>query len=146
MLLKLRMTAKRFEQIADDLGPCELVRGEVVYLSPGGMVHSSLTTRMVLLLGNWAERTRRGRVFTNEAGIITERKPDTVRGMDVTYFSYKRLPRDQTPDGVSTVPPELAVEIIGKKQGWKVMVQKAGEYLRMGTDRVWLANQDRGDL
>jgi len=31
MVVKTPLTAKQFERICDDLGPCELERGEVVY-------------------------------------------------------------------------------------------------------------------
>jgi Uma2 family endonuclease len=39
------------------------------------------------------------------------------------------------PEGFSVVPPNLAVEVVGKGQGWS---QKAGEYLAMGVDRIWI--------
>lgn len=38
------------------------------------------------------------------------------------------------------VAPNLAVEVICKGQGWKKMLEKAGEYLRMGVDRVWIVD------
>ncbi len=135
------LTARQFEAISGALGPCELERGEVVPLSPGGPEHSEITANVTILLGIWARRTRRGRIWTAEAGIVTATDPDTVRGVDVVYYSYRRLPRGRKlPPGFSRIPPELAVEIIGKGQGWRKMVEKAGEYLRMGVDRVWIVD------
>jgi Uma2 family endonuclease len=133
-----RLTARQFERLAPHLGPCELERGEVIPLSPGSLGHSGISANVAILLGMWARRTAHGRVYTNEAGVVTESDPDTVRGVDVAYFSFKRLPRGRQPSGFARVPPNLAVEIIGKGQGWKKMVEKAGEYLRMGVDRVWI--------
>jgi Uma2 family endonuclease len=138
MIAKTLMTAEEFEAIAASLGPCELVRGEVVCLSPGGMRHSGIAATVTGLLFQWVGKSRLGRLFSDEAGIVVEADPDTVRGADVAYLSYQRLPRGQRPEGFGRTPPELVVEIVGKGQGWREMVEKAGEYLRMGVDRVWV--------
>lgn len=138
MATQLLMTADEFEMIAHTLGVCELVRGEVVNLSPGGFVHSNITAKLVLELGKWNERGQHGYVLTCEMGIMVQRAPDTVRGADVAYYSSDRLPADNMPDGFCAVPPNLVVEVTGKGQGWRDMVEKTSEYLRMGVDRVWV--------
>ncbi len=134
------MTAEQFELRYSDVPYCELERGEVVRLMAGGWEHSRISYRIARLLGDWAEQSLRGRVLTNEAGLITERDPDTVRGVDVAYFSYERIPVGHEPDGFATVAPEPAVEVVGKRQGWGKIVEKAGEYLRMGVERVSIVN------
>jgi len=142
MLTKTLITAKDFETICHQFEPCELVRGEVLKLSPGGMPHSRISSTITYLLAHWARGRRCGRVYTNEAGLITESDPDTVRGADVAYFSYQRLPKAAEPQGFSRTPPELVVEVLGKGQGWREFVEKAGEYPRMGVDRVWIVDGD----
>src|SRR5438105_10779732 len=112
-----RITAKTFAKQFADVAFCELERGEVVYLTAGGWFHSIICTNIVVLLSNWARKTRRGRVLSNEMGLFTEQDPDTVRGVDVAYFSYRRLPRGKAPQGFARTPPELAVEVVGKGQG-----------------------------
>jgi Uma2 family endonuclease len=146
MIVHANISAKRFERLAPELGPCELVRGEVVPMSPGGFEHSQISGSVAGLLGGWARKTRSGRILTNEAGLITERGPDTVRGADVAYYSYRRLPRGREPTGFVDVPPELVVEIVGKGQGWRAMMEKAAEYLRMGVDRVWVIDPRKRSL
>jgi len=138
LVVKTRISAAEFGRTAARRGPCELIRGEVVALSPGSFSHSAISANVAILLGTWARKKRSGRVLTNEAGIVTERKPDTVRGADVAYFSFKRLPRSETPAGFAITAPELVVEIVGKGQGWRQMVEKAAEYLRMGVGCVWV--------
>jgi Uma2 family endonuclease len=138
MVAKSRMTVAEFEAIAEQLGPCELVRGEVEYLSPAGLPHGFITVNVATLLSGWARRSRRGRVFGGEVGIVTEAAPGTVRGADVAYFSYRRLPKKSEPRGFARVPPELVVEVLGAGHTWRMLVEKAGEYLRMGVDRVWI--------
>ena len=138
MVTKMLMTAEEFESVSNRLGPCELVRGEVVNLSPGGTEHSFVSMNVGGLLWQWARQTKLGRVWTNEAGLVIQHDPDTVRGADVAYVSFQRLPRGSHSSSFATVPPELVVEIVGKGQGWRDMVEKAGEYMRMGVDRVWV--------
>lgn len=146
MVVRTPLTASAFERLSDGLGACELVRGEVIPLMAGGESHSAITATVTILLGIWARKSRRGRVLTGEAGLITERRPDTVRGIDVAYFSYKRLPKNRVKPGFSTTPPDLAVEIVGQNQGWSELLEKAGEYLRVGVECVWILDPARERL
>lgn len=132
------MTLSDFEKAAARLGPCELVRGEVIPLSPAGFWHGRIVVNVATLLQIWCRQTGLGRVLGGEVGLVVEKEPGTVRGADVAYFSYERLPAQIKPEGFSVVPPNLAVEVVGKGQGWRQMVEKAGEYLQMGVDRVWI--------
>ena len=134
------MSISTFERIADELGSCELVRGEVTPLSPAGFFHNRPAMNIAFLLEAWARRTKRGRVLTNETGVVTDDRPGTVRGADVLYISYKRLPRGQEPEGFVRVPPELIVEVVGPRQSWKRVVEKTGEYFRFEVDRVWVVD------
>lgn len=138
-----KLTAAQFAKQYVDVPFCELERGEVVFLTAGGWPHSAIVARIAILLGVWAKRSKRGRVLTSEAGVITQRMPDTVRGVDVLYISYRRVPKGKEPTGFLKTPPELAVEVIGKGQGWGKMVEKAGEYFALGVDRVWLVDPKR---
>ena len=138
MTTQTLITAAEFEEMADRLGPCELVRGEVVTMSPAGMPHSRITAKMVVRLERWAEESGQGRTMAGGLGVIVERGPDTVREADVAYYSYRRLGREESPEGFSPVPPNLIVEIVSPRQGWRKVVRKAGEYLQMGVDRVWI--------
>src|SRR5207248_3194546 len=113
-----------------------------IQLTASGLRHSRIAVRASYLLEAWARQSRRGRVFSGDAGLITERDPDSVRGADVAYFSYRRLPADQEPTGFSSVPAELVVEVVGQGQVWDAMVEKVGEYLSMGVDRVWVLDPE----
>ena len=50
--------------------------------------------------------------------------------------SFRRIV--QTPGGIAIFYD------VGQGQGWNDMVEKTGEYLRMGVDRVWLLELKRG--
>jgi Uma2 family endonuclease len=138
VIAKARTTAEEFEELAVQLGPCELVRGEVVHLSPAGFNPSRAVSKLSFLIEQWCAQSKLGRTLSGEAGLIIERDPDTVRGADVAYFSYNRLPRGPAPAGFLETPPELIAEFVGKGHRWRELVEKAGEYLRMGVDCVWV--------
>jgi Uma2 family endonuclease len=132
------LRAEDFARVAPVLGSCELVRGEIVPMSPGGVRHSQITARITGLLDQYAREHRLGRVLTGEAGVIVARGPDTVRGADVAFVSYERLPADRQPAGFLDVAPELIVEVMSEDVSWKEMEQKIAEYHAFGVDTVWV--------
>ena len=134
------MTAERFERLASAMGPCELVKGEIVTMSPGGVEHSRVVMKIAGLLWTWARGAGAGQVLTGEAGVLVGRDPDTVRGADVLYISYKRLPRGGERSGFLTRRPELIVEVMGQKDTWEELETKVAEYRGFGVDLVWIAD------
>ena len=72
------LRAEEFARVADVLGSCELVNGEIIPLSPGGFRHSEITARACFLLASHNRLQRLGHVLTGEAGFIVRRGPDTV--------------------------------------------------------------------
>src|SRR5262245_29424255 len=109
---KTLLTAEDFERQYADVEFCELERGEVIQLNAAGWRHSRISMRVAFVLESWAMSTKLGRVVTGDMGLITARGPDTVRGVDVVYFSYQRLPKGREPQGFAEVAPELAIEIV----------------------------------
>jgi Uma2 family endonuclease len=61
--------------------------------------------------------------------MLTERDPDTVRGPDVSYYSYQRVPKGPLPDGLLAVAPELVFEVRSPTDRWSDLHTKAAEYL-----------------
>ena len=143
MSAKVCMTAEELLVRGHQFGPCELVEGEVVLTEPGGEEHSTVSANVSGVLRNWARKSGLGRILANEAGVLTKRDPDTVRGAEAAYVSYQRRPKGQRSTGFANHPPELIVEVIGRGQGWDAMVGKAAEYLGFGVDRVWIVDPDR---
>ncbi|MDX2197375.1 MAG: Uma2 family endonuclease [Phycisphaerae bacterium] len=140
MIARRTHTAEQFLELSDSLGPCELIRGEVLPLSPAAEEHGLVSSNIGRLLGIWAKRIKSGRVVVGETGIWTQRNPDTVRGADVAYLSYARKPRGLPRSKYLDVAPELVVEVVGKGRDWPQLVEKSAEYLAMGVLRVWLVD------
>lgn len=86
------MTAEEFfltEEPED--GKYELVHGEIAFMSPPGLRHGEVLGNVYFAIKLHLSASRLGRVFT-ESGAVTERDPDSVRGLDVSYYSQERLP------------------------------------------------------
>jgi len=63
MATEMLTTAAQFERLADQLGPCELVRGEIIKLSPGGPLHSRLMRSFPACLLDGKPETNLGRAY-----------------------------------------------------------------------------------
>ncbi|OFW22195.1 MAG: hypothetical protein A3H97_04875 [Acidobacteria bacterium RIFCSPLOWO2_02_FULL_65_29] len=132
------LRAEEFARVAEVLGPCELVNGQIIPMSPGGFRHSKVTGRAFFLLEAHNQANRLGHVLAGEAGFIVRREPDTVRGADVAFISYRRLPKDSQVTGFLEVPPELIIEVLSDDTSWAEMEKKVGEYHAAGVELVWV--------
>src|SRR5438045_733027 len=93
------ITIAEFERMPDpaDGSKLELVRGEVVVMPPPKAKHCIRCQRIGRFLGNFVEPAKLGWVTTNDAGVVLERGPDTIRGPDVAFWSITRQPAE--PEG-----------------------------------------------
>lgn len=122
-----------------DLGPCELVEGRVVLMTPTGFQHGWIESRLGTFLSLWAESTKRGFVLTGEVGVYIRRDPDTVRAGDILFISSERL-AGRGASGYLDVPPELIVEILSLEDRWRDVQAKLDDYFSAGVDRVWVVD------
>ena len=125
------LTAEEFWKIADHR-QMELECGEVIIMNQPGLRHGYVCTRVISVVDQFVEAHRLGRVFSNDAGVVTERGPDTVRGPDVMYYSFARLPADVLPEGYGNLPPEVAFEVLSPDDRPRRVIRKIAEYLTVG--------------
>ena len=81
------------------------------------------------MLTQFVENQRLGRVVSGDAGVVTQRDPDSVRGPDVAFYSYQRIPRGPLPEEYWPASPELVIQVRSKTDRWKDVLQKVAEYL-----------------
>jgi Uma2 family endonuclease len=124
-----------------DIGPCELVDGKIVPMSPAGGVQGFIEARLVTALYHFVQEYSLGWVMTGEVGIYTRRKPDRVRGADVVFLSKERWP-GRPPKGFLEVAPELVVEIMSPNYRWQDVRQKLVEYFAIGVRWVWIVEPE----
>ena len=89
----------------------ELVRGDLIVMTPAGGRHGQVAHRVGLVIGNHVLDQNLGRVFAAETGFLLQRDPDTVRAPDVAFVAGERLGTGETPAGFLEMAPDLAVEV-----------------------------------
>lgn len=124
-----------------DVGPCELIDGRIVRMSPTGGEHGWLEIELGRLLGNFVVERRLGWVVGGEVGIYTRRKPDRVRAADVAFVSRSRSPKRPTKKFLD-VAPELVVEVLSPEDRWQDIRPKIEEYFGIGVERVWVVEPE----
>lgn len=122
-------------------GPTELVKGELVMMPPPRPRHGEICSQINYLLRKYLEEHPVGRVVTNDSGMITQRGPDTVRGPDVAYYSYERVPKGPLPAGLLPVAPELVFEVRSPGDRWSDLHTKVAEYLNVDVKTVCVLDE-----
>ncbi len=128
-----------------DIGPCELIDGRIVPMSPTSKEHGSLESRLDRSLGTFVEAHGLGETFVGEVGIYIRRNPDRIRAADFAFVSKERLAQGSA-EGFLDVAPELVVEIISPTDRWAEVRQKLEDYFSIGVLRVWLIEPKARDI
>ena len=131
-IVETLITAEEFGRMPDDGRRTELVRGRIIELPPPNFLHGLTCAEITLLLTLWVKERDLGRVVTNDSGVVTQRNPDTLRGADVAYYSFDRLPKGSLPKQYPDVAPELVVEVRSPSDRWRDIHSKVAEYLNAG--------------
>jgi Uma2 family endonuclease len=119
----------------------EQVRGEVIELPPPMKIHGVVCLNTGRIIGNYTFRRRKGYVTVNDAGVILERDPDTVRGPDVALYEDAQTFEELHPK-YGEVPPLLAVEVLSPNDRADRIVRKITDYLRNGVALVLLIDPE----
>jgi Uma2 family endonuclease len=135
------LTAEEYRLLPDNGQPTELVRGRVVPMNMPTPRHGEICARVSYSLCRFLDDHPLGRVVSNDSGVLTEHDPDTVRGADVAFYSYARVPRGPLPPGYLPLPPELVIEVRSTTDRWGKIIAKVGEYLKAGVTLVCVLDE-----
>jgi Uma2 family endonuclease len=80
------MTADEYLSLGD-IGPSELVRGELIRMAPSGYDQGWISSNIDRALGIFVKAKKLGRLSTSEAGFFISHNPDTVRAPDPIFYS-----------------------------------------------------------
>lgn len=134
------LTAEEYAQLPENGVPTELVRGRIVEMNIPSSRHGWLCVRIAKLLAIYVDDHELGRVLGNDAGMITERDPDTVRGPDISFFSYARIPKGASLEGYAQVAPEVAFEVRSPRDHWPKILGRVSEFLNAGVLGVYVVD------
>lgn len=136
MVLTKWMTADELAALPDDGYQHELVRGELRRMPLPKPEHGHVTGRVARPFLNYEDETDLVKVMINDAGVMLERNPDTVRGPDVSVYRIADLPpRPWT--SYFDVSPVLAAEIASPSDRLRDIEEKIFDYRRAGVLLIW---------
>lgn len=117
----------------------ELVRGNLLMMSPASPFHGRYLTRLSRELDQFVEDHNLGEVYSGDVGFILQPEPDAVvRAPDIAFVRSERIPPADKQDGFWPIAPDLAVEVISPSEGAELIEEKIRDYFAAGTNLVWL--------
>jgi Uma2 family endonuclease len=135
------LTAEDLYGLPEDDVRYELEEGRLVVSEPPGWTHGALAVRIAARLLAFTDPRRLGTVVV-ESGYVLARRPDTVRGPDVSFVRTERLPARDVAHRFYEGAPDLAVEIVSPSDRAAEVARKVAGYLRAGTRAVWVVYPD----
>ena len=136
------MTAEELFELPDGGGRCELVKGEIIRMTPTGAEHGVVTARIGHLVQDYANKHDLGLCCGAETGFILQRDPDVVRAPDAAFVANGRIPHTGVPAGYWPFAPDLAVEVVSPSDRLADVHVKIAEYFAAGTRLVWLVEPE----
>lgn len=133
-------TAEQLFQ-APGLGRSELVRGELIMMTPAGSEHGSIAINITVPLATHVKQQALGRVFSADTGFQIASEPDTVRSPDVAFVRADRLESPLT-RGFFQGAPDLAVEVVSPSDRASEVLAKVYDWLDAGCRAVWVVEPE----
>lgn len=116
----------------------ELVDGVLVEKGMG--FRESLIAAFLIEILSRAAREKRLGVVSGPDGFMRLR-PGLVRGPDVAFVSWARLPDQRIPEApIPGLVPDLAVEVLSESNTIREMERKRREYFGQGVRMVWMVD------
>lgn len=115
----------------------ELIRGELVPVSPTSDESNFVAYYFGLVLGSYVKPRRLGLVSSSGGGWLLRRNPDTVVAPDVGFIRADRVPTGRNPNGFFEAVPDLAVEVVSPSDTPTDVLRKVAVYSEAGVPLVW---------
>ena len=121
---------------AQDIGPCELVLGELRTMIPPGFEHARIAVNLSTPIDIHVRAHGLGAVVS-ELGFVLARDPDTVRAPDVAFVRAERV---VPTSGYFEGAPDLAIEVLSPDDRPGYVREKVAEWIDGGARIVWVVD------
>ncbi|HVT58270.1 MAG TPA: Uma2 family endonuclease [Thermoanaerobaculia bacterium] len=140
------LTAEEFFALSFPDSRTELVRGEVVWMSPANAEHGVIAMRIGARLHAFVESHGLGAVCAAETGFLLGRDPDTVRAPDAAFVSCQRIGAGPPPRTFWPFAPDLAVEVVSPSARARGLEESVRDWFAGGARRVCLLYPQSGTV
>ncbi len=134
------MTAQELYMLPSDNFRCDLVRGELIKMSPAGHRHGQIIVNLAAPLAQYVKANKLGFVYGAGTGFKLATNPDTVRAPDIAFIRQEQIDRIGEPEGFWPEAPDLAVEVNSPGDTVSEVEDKVREYLQAGARMVWVVS------
>ena len=132
------MTADELLKMPDDGFRYELVRGELIKMSPASRFHGVYAVSINISLGSHVKANRLGETHAADTGF--ELAYNHVRAPDASFVRAERVDVAPNTLGFFPGPPDLAVEVISPNDRLTEVNEKVADWLAAGTLAVVVVN------
>src|SRR5262245_26653031 len=119
----------------------ELENGKVVEMPSPGVRHGTVCWLLNGIVFQYFSRRGSGHAVSNDAGLIVQRKPDTVRGPDLMLFLDVTRYDELEPKYTERIP-SLVVEVRSPTDRHGKTLKRIEQYHKRGIPLVWLVDPE----
>ena len=132
------MTAEELIKLPDDGNHYELIKGELLTMSPPGDEHGAVIMNLTIPLGVYVKENNLGVLRAAETGFKLESNPDTVLAPDIAFIARDRVGTKVS--GYRWGAPDLVVEVMSQWDSKPKAIRKAELWVELGARSVWVVN------
>jgi Uma2 family endonuclease len=141
-----QVTADELLSMPKDGFRYELVKGELIKMSPAGSEHGAIIMNLAAPLTMFVKANQLGVVFGAETGFKIATGPDTVRAPDIAFVRRERIPESGIPKKFWPGAPGLAVEVLSPGDSFEEVAEKGADWLNAGASAVWIVSPKRRNV
>src|SRR5258705_9238563 len=132
------MTAEQLIKLPRGQFRYELIKGELLTMSPAGAEHGAVIMNLAAPLAIYVKNRNLGIVFGAETGFTLDRNPDTVMAPDIAFIRRERT--TEISQGYFEGAPDLAVEVSSPSDRKSRVAKKVEQWLQAGSLAVWVVD------
>jgi Uma2 family endonuclease len=122
----------------------EIINGEWARETQvAGQKHGLIALRLIMQLGTYVEERGLGQVYPDNVNYVlkgSRNKIEIMRIPDISFVIEERVNREN--EGFMYLAPDLAIEIVSPSETERDTSGKVQDYLRAGTQQVWVVKPD----
>ena len=127
----------------------EVINGELVEMSPVGLIHHAIVMNILRILDKYALEHRTGYVYPDGLIFLLHKEGAWLKGAqvpDVSFIRAENIPLGWNFQRPMPGTPDLAVEVMSPDDTAELILLRTRKYLEAGTEQVWVVYPNAREL